>query len=196
MKLILVRHGETKEDGKYNGSRDVALSQQGIWQAEQVGKRLEREPLSKIYTSDLSRAVETAKTINLEHEVDVQVDPDLREVNFGLWEGLTFSEISAQYPEEFRQWVEEESDFRFPQGESLAELRKRVVRGFTRIKTAHKDKTIVIVAHSGSIKVILCEVLNLDSRHFWQIKIELGSISIVEIAEENPKARRRSAWVN
>ena len=118
MRLILVRHGAT-ENLKYNGVTDVPLSRNGYLQAELIKRRLEKEPIRKIYTSDLSRAVETAKTINLPHGVEIEIEPDLREINFGLWEGLSFPEISTRYKEQFGMWMKEAIDFRFPEGGTL-----------------------------------------------------------------------------
>ncbi|KAF0134971.1 MAG: hypothetical protein FD145_352 [Candidatus Saganbacteria bacterium] len=188
MRLILVRHGETDNNMKYNGITDVSLSHNGRLQAELIKKRLENEPIAKIYTSDLSRAVETAKTINLPHGVDLEIEPDLREINFGLWEGLTFSEINIRYNEQFKKWMEKTTDFRFPEGETLGEVRKRAAKVLTRIKKEQKD--IIMVGHGGPIRIILCEVLNLDLSNFWKISIDQGSINVVKLEKGG------AVWLN
>ncbi|OGC06062.1 hypothetical protein A3H38_04250 [candidate division WOR-1 bacterium RIFCSPLOWO2_02_FULL_46_20] len=184
MRLILVRHGAT-ENLKYNGVTDVPLSRNGYLQAELIKRRLEKEPIRKIYTSDLSRAVETAKTINLPHGVEIEIEPDLREINFGLWEGLAFPEISTRYKEQFGMWMKEAIDFRFPEGGTLGEVRRRVIKVLTRIKMEQKGKDVAIVGHGGPIKIMLCEVLNLDLANFWKISLDRGSVSLVELGEES-----------
>lgn len=184
MRLILIRHGET-ENSKYNGVTDVPLSRKGQLQAEALKKKLEKEPIGKIYTSDLSRAVETAKTINLPHGADLEIEPDLREINFGLWEGLSGPEINIRYKEQFEKWMEETTEYRFPKGETLAEARRRVVGVLAGIKTEQRDKDIAMVGHGGPIKIILCEALNLGMPNFWKIRLDQGSISVVELGEES-----------
>lgn len=184
MRLILIRHGET-ENIKYNGVTDVPLSRKGHLQAELIKRRLEKELIGKIYTSDLSRAVETAKIINLPHKVELEMEPDLREVNFGLWEGLSFSEINSRHKEQLEKWMEETTEYRFPKGETLAEVERRVVGVLARIKTEQGDKDIAIVGHGGPIKIILCEVLNLGMPNFWKISLDRGSLSVVELGEES-----------
>lgn len=184
MKLILVRHGET-ENLNYNGVTDVSLSQNGYLQAGLIKRKLEKEPIGKIYTSDFSRAVETAKAINLPHKVELEIVAGLCEINFGLWEGLSFSEIRTRYKEQFERWMEGAMDFRFPEGETLEEVRQRVIGVLTRIKMEPGGKDVAIVGHGGPIKIILCEVLNLDLSNFWKISLDPGSISMIKFEKEN-----------
>lgn len=184
MRLILVRHGETGSL-KYNGVTDAPLNQKGRLQAELIKRRVEKEPISKIYTSDLSRALETARIINLPHGVDLEISADLREINFGLWEGLSFSEISSCHKEQFGRWMKEAIDFRFPEGETLGEVRQRVIGVLTRIRAENSGENIAMVGHGGPIKIILCEALSLGLSNFWKISLDQGSISVVELGEES-----------
>jgi alpha-ribazole phosphatase len=180
MRLILVRHGHTGSH-KYTGVTDLPLSEEGRWQAQMAGQRLADEPVEKIFCSGLQRAIETAKIINLSQKIELEIMPDLGEINFGLWEGLAYAEIPARYPDEFREWMNGTSDFRFPQGESIQEVRRRVLKALERIKSECRDRTVAMVAHGGPIKVILCEVLGLDLASFWRIKLDWGGISEVKI---------------
>ncbi len=175
MRLILARHGET-ENKNYNGITDVALSDNGCFQSEQIKKRLEREKIDKIYCSGLSRTQIDG--------LDFEIEPDLNEINFGLWEGLSFSEVNTRYKNKFAEWMDKKNSFRFPKGETLEDLGKRVSQVIDKIKNKHNGENVVLVCHGGPIRMILCRALNLNLSNFWKIKIDHASISVVEFGED------------
>ncbi|MDR1702565.1 MAG: histidine phosphatase family protein, partial [Sporomusaceae bacterium] len=117
-KIILVRHGQTSWnlEKKYQGQSDIELSPLGILQAEKVGERLSSEKIDAVYASDLSRAFKTAAYIAIKHNLPVKTVPQLREIRFGLWEGLTFTEINAQWQDEFEKMFLYPDEVQIPEG--------------------------------------------------------------------------------
>ena len=132
-RLYLIRHGETdfNREGRYQGRLDVELSTLGKEQAQALAHRLEKTPFTAIYASNLKRAQATAQIIAAHHELPVQVEPDLRERDFGSWEGFTFAEIEERFPEEAKQWLEDPLRTRIPGAEDFAHLQMRVTRPAT-----------------------------------------------------------------
>jgi len=181
-RLLLVRHGNTEGNSalRFWGQTDIALSDDGVWQAERLAHRLSTEPIVAVYTSNLIRAVRTAEIIAGRHRLVINTCPELGEINFGQLEGLTFDEISRQYPEQAKMLAERALPTRFPGGESLAELNERVNAFINRLPEHSVGETILIVAHSGVLRLLLCNVLGIDLRHWRQLRIDLASLSILE----------------
>lgn len=182
-RLILVRHGDTALNSteRYWGKTDVELSQTGILQAESLRDRLAAEKIDAIYSSPLKRSYLTAKTIASGHHIDITVRPELQEINFGDFEGLTFSEISERYPDVVREWASKTLTFRYPNGESVDEFNNRVRAFFLRLDKHIREENIIIVAHSGVIRTLICLMLGLELERRWQLRTDLASLSIVEI---------------
>ncbi len=185
-RLLLVRHGETELNSsvRYWGSTDVALSESGLRQAEQLRDRLAAEHIDCVYSSDLKRAVLTAETIASARELEIIVCPELREIDFGEVEGMTFDQISQSCPEIIRLWMERTAELRYPGGESITELEKRVCRFRKRLEKHTGEKTVLIVAHSGVLRTLACQLLHLEAQQRWQMHLDLASITIIETCHE------------
>ena len=181
-RLLLVRHGDTEANSaeRYWGNSDVKLGDIGIMQAEKLRQRLATESIDAIYSSNLKRAVVTAEIIALEHQSEIVTCAELREINFGKFEGLTFAEISQLYPETAELWVKRDPSLEFPGGESIAEFDKRIIKFMNRLEKHTPEETILIVAHCGTLRVLLCRLLGVELYHRWQFGIGLASLSIVE----------------
>jgi len=177
-----VRHGDTELNSaeRYWGQSDVKLSASGLRQAERLRHRLAAEKIDAIYSSNLSRASATAEVIASKHQLEVIVCAELSEINFGKFEGLTFAEISQLYPEIAKLWVERSPSLEFPGGEKLAEFDKRIGKFMSRLKKHSPEETILIVAHAGTLRVLLCRLLGIELKHRWQFRLDLASLSIVE----------------
>ena len=180
-RLLLVRHGITKlqRGDRFWGKTDIELSSNGIKQAEQLRGRLALEKIVAIYSSTLSRARFTAEIIASEHHLEVIACDELCEANFGYVEGLTFEEIRRLYPalaEELSNW----KTGAFPGGENLEQLNYRVQSFLKRLKNHKPNDTIAIVAHGGPLRLIICNLLGLELKHWQQLKVEYASLSIVE----------------
>ncbi len=187
IKLILIRHGESDGNAqrKFSGFQDVKLTEKGIWQAKRLARRLEGVQVDAFYCSDLKRARHTAEIIFGDRGEDIVVSPNLREINFGIWEGMTFEEIKSREGAKFTSWMENPDEKSIiPQGESLAILNERVMTEVNRILQEHrneeKDKTIAIVCHGGAIRIILCNALNLELKNLWFIEQNSTALNIID----------------
>ncbi|MBA7666788.1 Phosphoserine phosphatase 1 [subsurface metagenome] len=180
-KILLVRHAQTKlhQADRFWGSTDIALSDIGIRQSEQLRDRLAEEKISAVYTSTLSRARTTADIIVAKRKINTTASDELNECNFGYIEGMTFDEIQRLYPElaaELLDW----KTVAFPGGESLEDLDKRVLSFMDRL-TGHKEKeTVLIVSHGGPLRLLICHLLGLGLEHWLRFRVEHASLSIVE----------------
>lgn len=202
--LYLVRHGVTVggEQRRYKGSIDVPLSDEGWEQAQKTAAficsdverraaKAEEEGhvpsrLEAIYASPLSRALRTAEAICAPCAMHPVVNPDLRERHFGIWEGMTFSEIKEQYPEEFRAWARNPLDHAPVGGETTREVETRCVRVMHDLIERHKGRSLAIVAHGGVNRVILCNIMGLPLEHIFRIEQDNAAVNIIEFWEAYP----------
>jgi probable phosphoglycerate mutase len=156
-RIIAVRHGETSwnVDARIQGQRDIALNDTGRWQARRVGEALAAEPITAVYTSDLSRAHATAQSISEVKGVPAIPHTGLRERSFGMFEGKTFDEIHETWPEHAKNWRRRVPEWQPPEGgESLLELRERVTRTLQELAARHPGEQIVVVAHGGVLDAL------------------------------------------
>jgi broad specificity phosphatase PhoE len=161
VQIFLVRHGATDWNlqGRCQGATDLALNETGIRQAEEIASVLTDEPIHGIYSSDLKRARQTAHVIGLKHRVPVQIEHDVRELDHGELEGLTFAEIKANYSDFIHKWRTEPADVQVPGGERLADVAQRAWNGLNRIIQGHTaDETIAVVSHNFPILSIICRL--------------------------------------
>ncbi len=181
-RLLLVRHGDTELNSaeRYWGSTDVKLSDAGFRQAERLRDHLATERIDAIYSSELRRASATAQIIASSHRLDVTTCAELREINFGELEGLTFNEISQLYPEVTELWLQRSPGLKYPGGESVDEFNSRVSQFVDRLDKHTPQETILIVAHSGSLRSLMCHLLGIDPERWWQFRLDLASLSILE----------------
>jgi alpha-ribazole phosphatase len=185
-RLLLVRHGETELNSsrRYWGSTDVALGATGMRQAEMLRHRLAVENIGFIYSSSMKRAMTTAAVISAGHNLAVSPCPELREIDFGRIEGLDFDEVQQQYPEIASMWIQRSPHLAYPQGESLAQLDLRIEEFISRLEKHASGDTILVVAHSGVLRTLICQLLALPMTHRWSIRMDLASLSILETYPE------------
>ena len=184
--LLLVRHGETEWNtlGKFQGCTDIELSKNGINQAENLKSKLNGE-FDVIYSSPLKRAYETAKIVTKDTNKDVKILEDIREINFGEWEGLTISQISEKYPEIFKAWRTDKKEAPFLGGDaSTKNAVNRALRCIMDIIKKNKGKKIVIVAHGGIIKAALIGLFNWDMSMYHKIALGNTCINTVTFNDE------------
>ncbi|MDR3596759.1 histidine phosphatase family protein [Clostridium sp.] len=176
--VLLIRHGETEWNtlGKFQGCTDINLSKEGGKQAKLLKDRLKGE-FDYIYTSPLSRAFETAKIITQNTNKEVVIAPEIREINFGEWEGLTVHEIREKYPEIFNSWTTDKKESYICGGDSsIHNAVNRATKCVLDMVTKHKGKKIAIVAHGGIIKAALIGIFEWDMTMYH--KIALGNTCI------------------
>ena len=181
-----MRHGETELQSsvRYWGKTDVALGEVGIHQAEQLRDRLAMERLDAVYSSELKRAADTANIIAARHNLKVITCPELSEIDFGRLEGLEFNEIHQQFPEIERMWMTRDPALVYPDGESLTGFEERVFGFKTRLQNHRAEETILVVAHAGVVRTLICQLLELGMQNRWSLRVDLGSLSIIETYPE------------
>jgi alpha-ribazole phosphatase len=184
--LYLVRHGVTQwnQDGKLQGHSDLPLDPSGQRQATALAARLASVRLERIVTSDLQRAMQTAEQIAARQGAgrqhpEVEAEPRLRELDFGVWEGLSYQTLQKKFPKELAKWQSEPIHFAPPGGESLGDLSQRVASFYESIVTLPGEANILIVAHGGPLQVLLCLALKLPAQNYWQFHLEPASLSQV-----------------
>ncbi|MEY4063335.1 MAG: hypothetical protein RIT09_1128 [Pseudomonadota bacterium] len=149
--IYLIRHGETmwNREKRLQGHIDIGLNDVGHQQAERLAKSLVDKKISAIISSDLSRAIDTAKPIALHHQLELNLDPALRERHYGVMQGLSHQEIADHHPENHQAWKKRDIHFQPENGESLAQFNDRVVTAIASWAKKYAGQEIAIVAHGG-----------------------------------------------
>jgi broad specificity phosphatase PhoE len=180
-RLILIRHGQVEErfEGRFVGSTDAALSPAGLRQARDLAPWLAGKQPGACLCSPLQRCAATARAAVAGLPLQPELDPDLREVDFGAWEGLGFSDIAGKDPAAVDRWARFEPGFQFPGGESIAAFTKRIGAAADRM-AAMPQETVVAFTHGGVIRFMLCALLRLDPRSY--AAFEIRPAGVVELA--------------
>jgi broad specificity phosphatase PhoE len=156
--VLLARHGQTddnREPLRFQGWRDTPLNATGRRQAAELAGRIAGDGIVALWSSDLSRASETAEVVGARLGLEPTLDPRLREANRGRWEGRLFSDVAEEEPELFAAWMRAGPEWRFPGGESLLEQQQRVAACVEEIRAGGEFPALA-VCHGGSIRVMLC----------------------------------------
>jgi len=197
----IIRHGLTvnAKEKRYTGHLDVPLSQEGEEQMEQLAFHLltgANNSLDSVYCSDLIRAKRSAEIIGRAFELKPIIVPDFRECSFGRWEGMTFDEIMENYPGEFEAWAKSPLEFLSIGGESIMDVRYRVMPLFYNIIAEKKGKRIAIVAHGGVNRIILCELLGIPLKNIFKIGQDFGALNVCIFHDEFPVLKLMNYTVN
>jgi alpha-ribazole phosphatase len=181
--LILIRHGETdwNAEGRYQGQIDIPLNKRGREQAAQLAQALSDAHLAAIYASDLARASETAEVLARAAGLQVQVDPRLREINQGRWEGRLFSEIRAEYPEELRRRRDDLLAFAPPGGEVVRQVKERVLAAIADIVRRHPAQSVAIVSHGLALALVRAYYGNYPAERIRDLVPGNGEIVQLEV---------------
>jgi len=181
-KILLVRHGDTALNSaqRYWGQTDVRLSAAGLRQAEKLRDRLAPQKIDGVYSSNLRRSSATAEIIASGRRLNITACTELGEINFGKLEGLTFDEISHLYPEVTKLWHSWSFRLKFPGGESVDQLNNRVSQFVSRLNKHTAEETILIAAHAGPLRLLVCHLLGIEPQHWRQFRIDLASLTILE----------------
>jgi alpha-ribazole phosphatase len=187
-RIWLIRHGEPAEEARHRcyGSLDVGLSKKGREQMKHVAAYLKSEPMAAIYSSPRSRAREGASILAAAGSHSVEVVDDLREISFGDFEGLTYDEIAARYPELHREWMEKPTEVVFPNGESFPDMRARVLRAFAAIQCKHDGETVAIMSHGGVNRILLADALQVPDHCIFRLAQDYGAVNLLAFVRESP----------
>ena len=184
-KIFLIRHGEVEWNRRatYMGSTDLPLNSQGRLQADRLADRLETEDISAVYSSDLSRARETAEIIAGRIRLPIQITPEIREIDYGEWDGVPEADVPKRYGDIYSAWRANPAEVRIPGGETFQELADRAFPAFSKIAEGHGDQNIVVVAHKSTNRVILCCLLGIHVNNYRRIGQGNAAFNVIETAE-------------
>lgn len=184
----LVRHGETlwNTQGRTQGHGNSPLTEKGILQAKMLAEHIKKYPIDVIYSSDLGRAVETSNIIGEELGIEVVPTPNLREMGFGLWEGMKIHDIKEKYPEDFKIWRTNPDELRIEGGENLHMIKERQDALIDRLNEMYEDKHILLVSHSVTVRAMLLSFLDSDVKNIYRIKQDNTALNIVEYRNYGP----------
>ena len=177
-----MRHGITEFNStrRFAGYSDIEMSTTGYGQVEKLRDRLANEKIDVVYSSDSRRALATAELISTGRNVEIVPCTELREANYGEVEGLKFDEIKRLYPDVADSITNFSLQLRFPGGESFADFIERTSRFLDRLNKHAPSETILIVSHSGPLRVLVWHLLGISQEHWWQIRIDNASLSIID----------------
>jgi len=187
-RLFLVRHGETtmSAEFRYVGNMDVDITENGVEQMNKLKNRFKDEDINTIYSSDLIRTKRGAEIIGSSHNLEPVACPEFREINLGIWEGLTQEEIVSKYPEEYYRRLANLGECRIQGGESFKDVQVRVVKKLEAVLAEWKGKNIIMVAHGGVNRTILFNVLSLDLQLIPRMDQTYGCVNIIDYYEDGP----------
>lgn len=189
MKLILVRHGQTdwNVQKRFCGHSDIPVNALGEKQIYRAADVLKDQKISRVFTSDLKRAVQTAEAVMTYHECEIEKKQELREMFFGKWEGMTYQEILQTYPEHAEPWIKDYLNVPCLEGESLLNFYNRINEAVDLIKKeTPKENTVLIAAHAGVIQSILSKEILGTHDGYWKFRVDNGGIAIIEYDKKFP----------
>jgi alpha-ribazole phosphatase len=197
-RLYLVRHGRVADGhaDRYHGNNDIGLSPEGERQLTELSLYLKSVPFTAVYATPLKRTQDGAARLCQGRELTPQVIPEFREIHFGIWEGLTFREISERHPEELSSRIQDIENFRIPEGESLLDVRNRVVPRLQRLVADHPGQSLALVAHAGVNRVILCDALSLPLENIFRLDQNYGCLNIIDYFGDFTVVRLINGGVN
>lgn len=183
MDIYLLRHGQTTQPGTFTGVTDVFLSKAGEGQIRKIAPVLKTAQIEHCYCSPLIRCRDTVRMLEL--ACDVTVDEDLKEIDFGLWEGLDYDQVKQEYPDEMNRWIEQKESFTFPRGARISQFNHRIQQWFDELLNTRHNR-VLIVAHGGVLRVGLHALLGLGSDTIFGVNFAEGAVSRVKIQEGFP----------
>ncbi len=191
-RLLLVRHGETDAavTGRTQGRIDNPLNARGAAQAAALVERLALEGPSAIYSSPAARALATAAPLAA-RGLEVVREARLLEMDYGQLDNLTGAELRELHPEFMRRWAEDDpATLRMPEGETLSEVQARMLEVLAEIERAHEGVVVAVFSHGFALRALICAVLGLPLAAFRRVRLDLASVSIVEVGEAPVDAGR------
>jgi len=187
-RVYLFRHGETANSKEvcFNGHFDVGLSVNGEVQFKEWAQALKDEPFKAIYSSDLERTRLSARLLGEPHQLEPVAYPELRELCFGTWEGLSVAEVEKNFPQQLEERMKNIEAFQVEGGETFEQLKQRVVPRFEKIIASHPNEQIAIVCHGGVNRVILSHLLEVPIKRIFRLKQDYAALNIIQYYGDEP----------
>jgi alpha-ribazole phosphatase len=186
-RFFLIRHGNTiDEETKkvYKGRIDIPLSQRGISRMERAAEFMSSYPVDAVYTSTLSRSIDSGRIVASKQDGDIMIEPAFDEVSFGVWEGLSFDEIKERYPREQELWMNDPAAYPPPEGESFEMAQGRSMAKIDEILGGGEGRTIAVVAHAGILRIMLFSFLGMKLSRLFRFGQDYGCINIVDVYDD------------
>lgn len=180
-KLYLLRHGDTAANGKFIGSTDLPVAPSGYIQLEVTRSRLQSCGIGSVFCSPMLRCRQTADFLQL--PVKNIENSNLKEIDFGSWEGLTFDDISFRWPEKVNDWSNWSNEFTFPEGESIESFLARVYE-VKKCIDDFQETDILVVTHGGIIRHLICLYLGLPPEKYLLFNVKAGHFATLELYSE------------
>jgi alpha-ribazole phosphatase len=189
--IWLVRHGQTElnKARRYQGASDSPLTPFGLRQAEALAQRLRRIPFKIAIVGTSVRARVTAESILGDRDAPILDDARWAETNHGRWEGLTYREVRARFPQEAAARFADALNGRATGGESLAEVAERVAEGWSALLRQHPGGRVLLVTHATPIQLVLCAISGMSPALHWRWRIDLGSVTAIDVYGGGPIVR-------
>ncbi len=186
IRVFLLRHGQVEghEQFRFHGHTDVPLTPHGMMQVEAAVQYFRDTPLDAVACSDLTRCVEGARRLAAGRNFGPTVLPDLREMNLGVLEGLSYQEVSERHPVLFQEWRDDIVNYRLPEGECFIEASQRILRAFKEMLASREGGRILVVGHGGTNRIILSDALDLDLKFAFRIEQDYGCLNVIDYFPE------------
>ncbi len=178
--VVIVRHGETESNrrGLFRGRLDVPLNDRGREQAERLAEALRAEPVARVLTSPLVRAVETAAAISRPHGLSPIIDEAFNNFDLGEWQGREKDRVRVEEPDRWKLWTTDPDSLVIPGGESLRDVRERSYRRVLEIVRDYPDERTVVVTHRSVAKLLAGALLGLETGYFWKFYLDNAGYSV------------------
>lgn len=185
-RIYLIRHGEVEgaSTPRYNGHVDVSLSERGVAQYHALKPRLAAAGITACYSSDLKRCRTGAEIFGEYLGLEPVFDPALRELNIGVWEGMTWAEIQERWPHEWQSRLADIVNYRVPGGENLLDLEARIMPAIEGIVERHRGENVLVVAHGGANRVVLLNAIGAPLSTLFNIEQNYCGFNIIDYFED------------
>jgi len=187
--MVLVRHGETfwNSEGRIQGHFESSLNKTGLAQAQALAQRFKSQHFAALYSSDLSRAYETAGAISEKKGLPILVEPCLRERHLGIFQGVLKRELKRKFPDAFTSYKANDANYVIPEGESLKQLSERSIKCLEKLAQKHLGRRILVVTHGGVLRQLFLHTLGIpfDAAHrFFSLN---SSVNVFSYQDTNWK---------
>jgi broad specificity phosphatase PhoE len=186
--VYLIRHGATElsKSDRFAGAIDVALSKEGRHQAKKLGQRLAKVNLEAVYCSDMHRAIHTAEAVAKPHGLTPMSNPGLREIDHGHWEGMVHKVVEKKFAKEYQAWDADPLLSSPPGGETGLAVLARSLPALAKIVEAHPDKSVAVVSHKATNRLLLCSLLGIDPRLYRaRLSQDTACLNIIDFLDVN-----------
>lgn len=179
--IDLIRHGETasNKEGRFRGGLDVPLNDRGRESARQLARALRHVPYKALYSSPLSRALDTLEPLSMYQDLPVITDDRLFNLRLPLWEGKTEEEVSRTWPEAYRQWITCPERMDNGGQENLIDVGRRALDFLNEAACRHQGEHIAVCSHRSVLRSLIALILEMDEPWFWKLQLDTASVTRV-----------------